>query len=208
MIVLPAKTKPKTTRKTAVISLALALAAAATTLAATARPAAAQPMMGGGAPGGGMPNLAAISGKPLPDRGMPPGMVTVRVANKMPANAVAGAEVTAIIEDADGEARKRTAKRCRECFTEIEAVPAGNRFHAEVTVDGKKLSSDTFTMPDQGGIRTMLIAGLPEGGGDEAGGGGGEAAGDEGGGDEAGGGGEAAPGQPRLLYGQASLAIG
>jgi hypothetical protein len=41
----------------------------------------AQPMMGGG---GGMPNLAEIVGRPLPDSGMPPGTVSVRVARQMP----------------------------------------------------------------------------------------------------------------------------
>ena len=48
----------------------------------------AQPMLGGG--GGGMPDMRAISGRPLPDAGMPAGTVSVRVARKMPSNAVAG----------------------------------------------------------------------------------------------------------------------
>src|SRR6266404_2646684 len=68
----------------------------------------AQAPMGG--PGGGMPNLRAISGKPLPDRGMPPGTVTVRVGRKTPANAAAGLEIVAIIKNAGGDLRKRTAK--------------------------------------------------------------------------------------------------
>ena len=38
----------------------------------------------------GMPDLSQIVGRPLPDRGMPTGTVSVRVARKMPANAVAG----------------------------------------------------------------------------------------------------------------------
>ena len=67
---------------------------AALLLAAPA--AAAQPMMKGG--GGGMPDLSQIVGRPLPDRGMPTGTVSVRVARKMPANAVAGSEVSAIIK--------------------------------------------------------------------------------------------------------------
>src|SRR4051794_24721478 len=59
---------------------------------------------------GGMPNLARIVGKPLPDAGMPPGTVSVRVARKMPVNAVADVEVTALIRNAGGDMRKRTAK--------------------------------------------------------------------------------------------------
>src|SRR5262249_21398598 len=48
----------------------------------------------------------------------------------------------------------------------------GDEFHAEVTVDGELLQTLTFPVPAQGGVRTMLIAGLgpaPEG---EAAGGG------------------------------------
>ena len=59
---------------------------------------------------GGMPDFRAISGKPLPDRGMAPGTVTVRVARRTPANAVANVEITALTEAPGGESRKRTAK--------------------------------------------------------------------------------------------------
>ena len=132
----------------------------------------AQPMANG-MPGGGMPNMRAISGRPLPDRGMPPGMVTVRVAKKTPATPAAGVEITALIENPGGDLRKRTAKTDAEGRATFESVPAGHRFHAEVVVDGEKLSSDTFPMPDTGGIRTMLIAGLPaDDQGEEAAGGG------------------------------------
>lgn len=137
-----------------VVALALASSLAVATVAR------AQPMAGGPA-AGGMPNMRAISGRPLPDRGMPAGMVTVRVARKTPASPVAGAEITALIEDPGGDARKRTAKTDAEGRATFESVPAGQRFHAEVVVDGEKLASDTFPMPESGGIRTMLIAGLP-----------------------------------------------
>ena len=40
-------------------------------------------MMGGGG-GGGMPDLSQIVGRPLPDRGMPTGTVSVRVGRKLP----------------------------------------------------------------------------------------------------------------------------
>jgi len=128
-----------------------------------AAPAAQAQPMAGATPGGGMPNMRAISGRPLPDRGMPAGMVTVRVARKTPASPVAGAEITALIENAGGDMRKRTAKTDAEGRATFEGIAAGQRFHAEVVVDGEKLSSDTFPMPDTGGIRTMLIAGLPAG---------------------------------------------
>jgi len=53
-------------------------------------------MMGGA----GLPNLAEIVGRPLPDAGMSPGTVSVRVSRRMPANAAAGIEVIAIIKAA------------------------------------------------------------------------------------------------------------
>jgi hypothetical protein len=139
----------------------------------------AQPMMGGG---GGMPDLRVMNGKPLPDRGLAPGTVTVRVARKMPVNAVAGAEVSAIIKNAGGDLKKRTAKTDASGRAIFEGVGAGDQFQAQVTVDGELIKTSAFPMPSEGGVRTMLIAGLgPAPAAGEAGGG--EAGGnDEGGG--------------------------
>jgi hypothetical protein len=137
-------------------------------------------MMGGG----GMPDMRAISGRPLPDAGMPAGTVSVRVARKMPSNAVAAVEVTALITNAGGDLRKRSGKTDGSGRVLFEGLAAGDRFKAEVTVDGEKLATQEITMPPGGGVRTMLIAGL---GPAPAGGGGGEAAAEAGGG----GGGEA-----------------
>jgi hypothetical protein len=161
-------------REARVLLTAIALGA----LAVPARPAAAQPFAGGG--GGGMPNLRAISGRPLPDQGMPAGTVSVRVARKIPANGVAGIDVAAITKNAGGDMRKRTAKTDASGRAIFEALAPGDEFHAEVTVDGELLQTQTFAVPAQGGVRTMLIAGLgaaPEGEAAEApaaGGGGGQ----------------------------------
>lgn len=152
----------------------LVVLASIVALATVAR---AQPMMGGG---GGMPNLAEIVGRPLPDRGMPTGTVSVRVSRKLPANAVAGVEVSAIIKNAGGDLRRRTEKTDAGGRALFEGMVPGDEFHAEVTVDGKTLHTDTFPMPSEGGIRTMLIAdlgapgevpaaGAPAGGGAPAG---------------------------------------
>jgi hypothetical protein len=108
----------------------------------------------------GMPNLRAVSGKPLPDPGMPPGTVSVRVARKIPANAAADVEITALIKNAGGDLRKRTAKTDASGRALFEGIAPGDEFHAEVTVDGEKLATDTFPMPASGGVRMMLIAGL------------------------------------------------
>jgi hypothetical protein len=134
---------------------------------ALAVPALSQPMggpMGGGMPGG-MPNLREIVGRPLPDVGMPTGTVSVRVARRMPANGVADAEVSAIIKNAGGDLRKRTEKTDADGRAMFEGMTPGDEFHAEVTVDGETLKTETFTLPAQGGLRTMLIAALGQGGG-------------------------------------------
>jgi hypothetical protein len=120
----------------------------------------AQPMMGGGR---GMPNLKEVVGRPLPDAGMAPGTVSVRVSRRMPGNAVAGAEVTAVIKNAGGDLRRRSEKTDPDGRVIFEGMAPGDEFHAEVTVDGEKLETQTFTMPGQGGIRTMLIAALGAG---------------------------------------------
>lgn len=139
----------------------------------------AQPMMGGG----GMPDLHEIVGRPLPDVGMPTGTVSVRVARRMPANGVADAEVSAVIKNAGGDLRKRTEKTDADGRAMFEGMTPGDEFHAEVTVDGETLKTETFTLPAQGGLRTMLIAALGPGGG--APGGAPNAGAAPGGGDEA-----------------------
>jgi len=159
------------------ILIVILLAAAA----AGARPsrAVAQPMMGG--PGG--PDLRAISGRPLPDAGMPTGTISVRVARKIPSNAVAGAEVTALVKNEGGDIRKRTAKTDGSGRALFEGVAPGSQFVAQVSVDGEALATQEITVPPAGGIRTMLIAGL---GPAPAGGAGGGAAAERGGAAEAG----------------------
>jgi hypothetical protein len=117
----------------------------------------AQPMMGAA---GGMPNLKAVVGRPLPDAGMATGTVSVRVSRRMPGNAVAGADVAAIIKNAGGELRRRSEKTDANGRAIFEGMVPGDEFHAQVTVDGETLQTQTFTMPSQGGLRTMLIAAL------------------------------------------------
>jgi hypothetical protein len=107
-----------------------------------------------------MPNLRAISGQPLPDQGMPAGTVSVRVARKIPANAVADVEVAGLSKNAGGDVRKRTVKTDASGRALFEGLAPGDEFHAEVSVDGELLQTVPFPVPAQGGVRTMLIAGL------------------------------------------------
>jgi hypothetical protein len=116
----------------------------------------AQPVMGGA----GMPNLSEIVGRPLPDIGMAVGTVSVRVARRMPANGAAGVEVAAIIKGAGGDRRRRTEKTDADGRAIFEGMVPGDEFRAQATVDGELLETETFTMPAEGGLRTMLIASI------------------------------------------------
>jgi hypothetical protein len=120
------------------------------------------PAKGDGQPmaGGRMPNPRDISGHPLPDRGMPVGMVTIRVARKSLANPVTQTEIVAIVQAEGGDSRKRTAKTDDEGRATFDGLAPGSRFHAEIQVDGETVKTDTFTIPQSGGIRAMLIGGL------------------------------------------------
>jgi hypothetical protein len=129
-------------------------------LAIGSAPARAQPFAGGG-----MPNLAEIVGRALPDAGMPTGTVSVRVSRRTPATAVAGVEVAAIIKTAGGDLRRRSEKTDAGGRVLFEGMVPGDEFHAEVKVDGETLRTETFTLPAEGGLRTMLIAELGKPGG-------------------------------------------
>jgi hypothetical protein len=119
------------------------------------------PAIASGQPmGGGMPSPRAISGHPLPDRGMPVGTVTIRVARKSLANPVTQTEIVAIVEAVGGDSRKRTARTDGEGRATFDGLAPGSRFHAEIQVDGETVKTDTFTIPEAGGIRAMLIGGL------------------------------------------------
>src|SRR4051794_26679261 len=109
---------------------------------------------------GGMPDLHALSGRPIPVAELPPGTVSVRVSNQLPMNGVPDVEVTALTRTTAGEMRKRTAKTGADGRTQFESIPAGATFQAEATVSGEKLTSAPFPVPSQGGTRIMLIAGL------------------------------------------------
>jgi hypothetical protein len=107
-----------------------------------------------------MPDLRTMSGRPLPVSDLPGGTVVVRLARKVPANAVAGVEVTATTGGANGDMRTRTAKTGPDGRATFEGVAAGGTFQASATVDGERLETARFPVPAAGGIRVMLIAGL------------------------------------------------
>ena len=122
-------------------------------------------------PPGQMPDLRAMSGRPLPVPDLPTGTVVLRVVRQSPANPAAGVEVTTTTRNLSGEARSGNAKTGADGRVTFEGLPNGAEFQATVTVDGERLDTIPFPLPRTGGVRIMLIAGLgpaPAGGGGQA----------------------------------------
>jgi hypothetical protein len=102
-----------------------------------------------------MPDPSLIHGKAIPAPELPNTTVTVRVVretigNNVPQQMVKLTEGTVsrtAITDDDGRAQ-------------FKDLPAGSNWRAETTVDGESLVSDPFTVPDAGGLRVILVAGL------------------------------------------------
>jgi hypothetical protein len=111
-----------------------------------------------------MPDLRAISGKPLPVNDVPPGTVVVRVVRQTMANAAVGVEVSATTRAPSGDARTGVMKTGADGRALFSNLPRGSEFQATVTVDGESLQSEAFPVPVQGGVRVLLIAGLSGGG--------------------------------------------
>ena len=140
------------------ISFAIAVA-----LAAVSSPVAAQP--------------AAALGHPLPAPDYDVGEISVRVIAGSVASPVIGVEVTLLV---DGTPRiARTDSGGRAIFKDLAA---GTPVQAVIKdADGKDVQSDTFPMPDSGGVHVMLTTrpmdpsamggGAPFAGGGAAGGG-------------------------------------
>lgn len=106
------------------------------------------------AQGPAMPDPRRMSGVPLPVSDMAAGSVTVRVIRGTLANNVPGQTVELI---GDGPPRRaRTTDAGRAEFTGLRP---GARVRAAAVVDGERLESQEFTVPERGGVRMLLVAG-------------------------------------------------
>jgi hypothetical protein len=103
-----------------------------------------------------MPDVRAMSGVPLPSSDLPAGTITVRLVRGSLANNVAGHPVE-LVEPATGRARAtRTDASGRARF---DGLPPGARVRARTTIDGERLESEEFVVPQSGGVRLVLVAG-------------------------------------------------
>ena len=102
-----------------------------------------------------MPDPSQINGKALPAPELANSTVTVRVVRESIGNNVA----QQIVKITQGSV-SRTATTDEQGRAEFKELPAGSDWRAEATVDGETLVSDPFTVPDAGGLRVILVAGI------------------------------------------------
>ena len=102
-----------------------------------------------------MPDPSQIHGKAIPAPELANATVTVRVVRESIGNNVA----QQIVKITQGSV-SRTATTDDQGRAEFKELPAGSNWRAEATVDGETLVSDPFTVPDAGGLRVILVAGI------------------------------------------------
>ena len=102
-----------------------------------------------------MPDPTAIAGIPLPDGQASNGTVTVRVVRERMGNNIAGQDVTLTVGK-----DKRTAKTDEQGRAQFTGLSTGLTVQATATVDGETLTSQEFPVPERGGVRVALIAGI------------------------------------------------
>lgn len=104
-----------------------------------------------------MPNPEMVHGKALPERNLPDGTVTVRVARESIGNWLPGQTVRVQVNGRDVTARTDDQGRAQ-----FSSLPRDAELRAEATVDGEALVSEPFRVPSAGGLRVILIAGIKQ----------------------------------------------
>jgi hypothetical protein len=102
-----------------------------------------------------MPDPTAIAGTPLPAPELPDRTVTIRVVRERMGNNIAGQDVTLTVGQ-----DKRTLKTDAQGRAQFDGLRAGVQVQATTTVDGEVLTSQQFEVPNAGGVRVALIAGI------------------------------------------------
>jgi hypothetical protein len=107
-----------------------------------------------------MPDLSQMSGRPLPVGDLPVGTVSVRVIRGALSNNLPNVDVR--LEGGPQPLTMKTDASGRAIFANVLPGPT---WRASATVDGQRLESMPFTVPAQGGLRMLLVAGLQPGAG-------------------------------------------
>lgn len=109
--------------------------------------------MPGGDTGMQMPDPKQMSGIPRPVGDLPNGAVTVLLIRGSFQNPIPDHEV-----DLDVAGTIQREKSDSSGHVEFTGLPHGATVKATATVDGEKLDSQEFRVPEQGGVRLMLVA--------------------------------------------------
>lgn len=102
-----------------------------------------------------MPDPRAMHGQAIPAGELPAGSVTVRVVRQMVGNNVAGVTV-----ELHGAGPVRSAVTGADGRAQFAGLTPGSRVHAVALVEGERLESQPFDVPRDGGVRSILVAGL------------------------------------------------
>lgn len=107
--------------------------------------------------GAQMPDASQMSGVPLPVGDLAPGTITVRVVRGSMANVITGHPVELV-----GGPTPLTVSTNSTGRAEFQGLRIGTRVRAVTTVDGERLESQEFQVPQNGGVRVALVATDPE----------------------------------------------
>ena len=102
-----------------------------------------------------MPDPSQMAGRPLPAPELATGMVSVRLVRERMGNNITNHPVA--LKAADRTLNATTDAQGRAQFGN---VPPGTLITVEAVVEGETLRSQEFAVPDRGGVRVALIAGL------------------------------------------------
>lgn len=102
-----------------------------------------------------MPDPSQMAGRPLPAPELGPGTVSVRVFRERVGNNVADQPVT--LKTPETTLKATTDAQGRALFPGLKP---GTMVTAETVVDGETLTSQTFPVPGESGVRVALVAGL------------------------------------------------
>lgn len=104
-----------------------------------------------------MPDPSLIHGRALPAPELPTGTVTVRVVRQSIGNDAPNQSVRVTVGGKTSTATTDAMGRA-----EFSGLAVGQEGRATATVDGEAMESQPFTVPTNGGLRVILVAGIAE----------------------------------------------
>ncbi len=111
-------------------------------------------------PAGAMPEPSQMSGFPLQVAELPPGILAVRVIRQSFATNVPNQTVTVRVGHGS---RVLSAQTNADGRVQFNGLPVGDTLQVRAIVGQEFLESQAFTVPAQGGVRMVLVAGVGAG---------------------------------------------